>query len=143
MIRSGFKRPTLERVRTKHVPIPEHLRRKASISQCVGTAEPIQKENALQHRVYMDLVRKLPCAHCGRAGPSQFCHSDEGKGTAIKSDCRLGWPGCPDCHHAVGTQRIYPKVLRRTIEAQMAARTRALITSMGLWPASLPTWRDE
>lgn len=142
MIRSGFKRPVLERVRTKHVAVPEHLRRGSMVPVAGNPASAIEKENALQHRIYMDLVRQLPCAHCGRAGPSQFCHSDEGKGQGIKTDCRLGWPGCPECHHAVGTQRIYPKVLRRAMEAQMAARTRALITSMGLWPNSLPHWGE-
>lgn len=139
----GFKRPTLERSRTVHTPVPEHLRRGSMATLAGIPASAIPKDNALQHAGYMVLVRQLPCAHCGRAGPSQFCHSDEGKGTAIKSDCRLGWPGCAECHYAVGTQRIYPKAARRVIEAEMAERTRALIVSLGLWPKNLPLWASQ
>lgn len=102
------------------------------------------KSEPIQHAGYMRLVRLLPCAHCGREGPSQFCHSDEGKGGAIKSDCRFGWPGCgprpgePGCHFLIGTQRIYPKAQRRQLEADMARRTRERIEAMGQWPANLP-----
>ncbi len=141
MIRSGFKRPMLERVRTVHKPIPLDQRRGVMVRAAIAKAEAIPKEGLLQHAGYMALVRQLKCAHCGRAGPSQFCHSDEGKGTGIKSDCRLGWPGCAECHFAIGTQRIYTKVLRRVMEAEMAARTRDEIETRGLWPKSLPLWR--
>lgn len=98
------------------------------------------KEEPIQHLAYMALVRALPCAHCGIAGPCQFCHSDEGKGTGIKSDSRLGWPGCPSCHRLIGTERIYPKAERRNLEAYMAANTRAKVRDLGLWPKSLPAW---
>lgn len=124
-----------------YTPIPEHLRRNVAMSSASGVfSEAIEKESALQHAGYMVLVRKLPCAHCGRAGPSQFCHSDEGKGMAIKSDCRLGWPGCGDCHHAIGTKRIYQRDERRSLEDRYAAQTRAAILAAGLWPKTLPLW---
>lgn len=139
---SGFKRPTLERQRTVHKPIPEHLRRNASISLCGGQMPSIPKTEPIQHAGYMNAVRSLPCARCGAAPRSQFCHSDEGKGAGIKSDCRLGWPGCARCHHEVGTQRIYPKEQRRVLEAEMARQTRAQIESMGLWPKNLPRWEN-
>lgn len=138
MIRSGFKRPQIERKRTVHTPIPEHLRRNASMGPITAVHEAIEKENAPQHARYMDLVRALPCAHCGKAPRSVFCHSDEGKGMSIKSDCRQGWPGCPECHDAIGTRRIYPKEQRRALEAEMARKTRALIEASGQWPKSLP-----
>jgi hypothetical protein len=105
------------------------------------------KSKPIQHEGYMALVRLLPCDHCGREGPSQFCHSDEGKGGAIKSDCRFGWPGCgpymhqgvmfPGCHYLIGTQRIYPKEQRRRYEAEASHRTRTRIEAQGLWPAGL------
>jgi hypothetical protein len=142
MKRSGFNRPVLARVRTVHKPIPLAQRRNASITQCVGTADPIEKENALQHAAYMDLVRAMPCAHCGRAPRSQFCHTDETKGMGIKTDCRKGWPGCDACHYAIGTQRIYPRDERRALEARYAAQTRAAIQAAGLWPATLPLWSE-
>lgn len=138
----GFKRPTIERKRTVHTPIaPEN--RRGSMAPVAGIpASAIDKENALQHRAYMDAVRSLPCAHCGKAPRSVFCHSDEGKGTGIKSDCRLGWPGCPECHDAIGTRRIYSKPLRRALEAEMARHTRAKVMAAGLWPKTLPLWTD-
>jgi hypothetical protein len=106
------------------------------------TAAPAPKDEPLQHQGYMRLVRQLSCAHCGHPGPSQFCHSDEGKGTGIKSDCRLGWPGCPGCHAKVGTERIYPKQERRDLEAYMAAQTRKRVIEAGEWPKTLPRWEE-
>ena len=54
----------------------------------------IPKDGPLQHEGYIAQVRRLPCIRCGVVGFSQFCHADEGKGMALKTDCRLGWPGC-------------------------------------------------
>lgn len=139
----GFRRPTIERKRTVHTPVPEHLRRNASmVSLDGGFSARIEKEGAVQHAGYMDLVRAMPCAHCGCAPRSQFCHTDETKGMGIKTDCRKGWPGCNDCHHAIGTQRIYPKAERRALEALYAAETRASILNAGLWPKNLPLWTE-
>lgn len=110
---------------------------------------PVPKAEPLQHQGYMAAVRKLPCASCGIVGFTQFCHADEGKGTGIKSDCRLGWPGCgphdgvPGCHYLIGTQRVLPKAERRQFEAAAGAATRKQILAMGLWPARLPHWNDE
>jgi hypothetical protein len=150
MKRSGFKRPQIEHKRSMPEAIPVHLRRNAVFARCdVPAAPPVEKDNPIQHEGYMRLVRQLPCARCGKPGPSQFCHSDEGKGAGIKSDCRLGWPGCgpapgyKGCHYLIGTERIYHKEQRRQIEAEMARRTRHQIESMGLWPANLPQWREK
>ena len=135
-----FARKPYTRTRVLPSPIPLAQRRNASMTPVrvddFQASSP--KENATQHARYMAAVRLLPCAHCGIAGPSQFCHSDEGKGMGIKSDCRQGWPGCAHCHDMVGTQRIYDKATRRRVEADMAAQTRRQITAMGLWPADLP-----
>ena len=145
---NGFKRPVLERVRTVHKPIPLDQRRGVMVVAPSAPAAPQPKEDALQHEGYMRLVRKLPCAHCGRAGPSQFCHRDEGKGQGIKTDCREGWPGCgphdnsPGCHYLIGTQRIYPREERRQMELEMGARTRAQIQALGLWPKRLPMYEE-
>ena len=93
---------------------------------------PLPKSNPLQHAGYMALVRLLPCALCGfyRKGFIQFCHADEGKGMGIKSDCRLGWPGCAPhdstmgCHWVVGTSGRYAQAERRAIEREAGKRTR-------------------
>lgn len=137
-----FARKPHERKRTVHQPIPAHLRRSASFARADGRSDPMEKEIPLQHARYMNVVRSLPCIRCGHSPRSQFCHSDEGKGTAIKSDCRLGWPGCAQCHHDIGTARIYPKEQRRKIEAEYARQTRHQIESMGLWPKNLPRWTE-
>ena len=142
LTRSSFKKPVYERKRTVHQPIPESMRRPASFARADEAAEPVEKDNPIQHAGYMNVVRSLPCARCGHPPRSQFCHSDEGKGTGIKSDCRLGWPGCAQCHYDIGTARIYPKEQRRQIEAELARRTRHQVESMGLWPKNLPRWPE-
>ena len=107
---------------------------------------PVPKENALQHEGYMAIVRRMPCAHCGRQGPSQFAHADEGKGLAIKTDCRRGWPGCADgpgrigCHTLLGSTGTFTRDQRRHLEESHGAKTRAQIVADGAWPAGLPMW---
>ena len=142
MIRSSFKRPTLERTRTVHTPVPEHLRRGSMAPVTGNPVSAIEKENPLQHRGYMNLVRAMPCAHCLKPPRSQFCHTDETKGMGIKTDCRKGWPGCDDCHYLIGTQRIYQRDERRALEARYAAQTRDEIVAAGLWPKTLPLWTE-
>lgn len=137
----SFNRKPPPRVRSYPSAIPEAQRRNAVFARMdVTAAPPIEKGNHVQHAGYMDAVRSLPCAHCGAAPRSEFCHSDEGKGVAIKSDCRVGWPGCHACHDAIGTRRIYDREQRRAIEAAMARQTRQQIETLGLWPANLPRW---
>jgi hypothetical protein len=123
-------------------PIPVSQRRAAVFTRADAAAEPQPKAKSVQHKGYMDAVRSLPCARCGKGPRSEFCHSDEGKGVGIKSDCRAGWPGCHDCHDAVGTRRVYDKETRRALEAEMARKTRAQIILLGLWPANLERWTE-
>ena len=136
-----FTRKTYKHERVYPTPIPEHLRSTATLGRADGYAASVDKENLIQHAGYMDIVRAMPCAHCGSPPRSEFCHSDMGKGTGIKSDCREGWPGCHACHDAIGTRRIYPRLKRRELESIMARQTREQIESDGLWPKNLPKWR--
>lgn len=109
---------------------------------------PIEKENALQHEGYMNLVRAMKCAHCGRPPRSEFCHSDQGKGKGLKTDCRRGWPGCKDdlssnregCHTLIGSRGVFTQAQRRLLEDKYAAQTRAAIVTAGAWPKRLPRW---
>lgn len=107
------------------------------------------KENPLQDEKYMAAVRTLACAGCGTEGWTVFCHSDEGKGLSIKSDCRLGWPGCTTrpgingCHHDVGSTGFLGRDGRRAFEAAAAKQTRRLIREAGLWPKDLPAWPED
>ena len=110
---------------------------------------PIPKENAITSPAYQSAVRRLPCIRCGIQGFTQFCHSDEGKGMAIKTDDRRGWPGCgphgtePGCHWYVGTSGNLKQSERRALEADYAARTRAMVEAKGEWPARLPKWEPD
>ena len=149
MKRSGFKpkAPPPRPVKT----IEGYTPRPRAVAVAVADTRarmvvPVPKENALQHAGYMDLVRRMPCAHCGRRGPSQFCHADESKGMSIKSDCRLGWPGCADrpgavgCHTIVGSTGYFKREHRRHLEATYGEKSRRAIFESGKWPPGLPYW---
>ncbi len=91
---------------------------------------PIPKERPARDEAYRRLVAALPCAHCGRPGPSQVCHVDQGKGMGIKTSDYDTWPGCADtplrqgCHSIIGSSGQYTKDQRRELEARYAAQTR-------------------
>jgi hypothetical protein len=112
-----------------------------------GLAVP--KEQVLESAAYENLVRAMPCAHCGQPPRSQFCHTDMGKGLGIKTDVRRGWPGCgphghePGCHWLLGTSGRIPRAQRRELEARYAAQTRAAILAAGKWPKSLPLFTEQ
>jgi len=142
MKRTGFARKVYAPARAPLVPIPREMAERISygtarLSVAVPKAEPVQ------HQGYMRAVRGLACYRCGKPPRSQFCHADEGKGAGIKSDCRLGWPGCAQCHHDIGTARVLPKQERREWEAQAGHATREQINRLRLWPARLPQWSEE
>lgn len=147
MKRSGFARKgwTPRPVKT----IEYEPRARATVKTGIEVATKfvsVPKQNALQNEAYMAAVRKLPCARCGVVGFTQFCHADEGKGLGIKTDCRLGWPGCgphgdePGCHWFVGTSGRMKREDRRAFEAQAGLETRREIVALGAWPATLPPW---
>ena len=155
MKRSGFKSKLPARVRAEVRPssLPASNCRMWDGRATALVAVP--KDEPVQHERYMAAVRKLPCAMCGwyQPGGIQFCHADitgrGGKGLGMKSDCRLGWPGCgphdglPGCHWIVGTSGRMKRDERRAFEAGAGSKTRALIEAMGARPASLPKWECE
>lgn len=139
--------PARAATQTTYTPRPRAV---AVAVQAIVSRAVVQvpKDNLQQHRGYMALVRTLPCARCRRFYPGlmQFCHADilgrGGKGRGLKSDCRLGWPGCAECHYFVGSTGTMSKAERHAFEATAGTETRRLIFSRGLWPASLPLWHD-
>lgn len=156
MKRTGFARPAPKPAKVYEV----HTPRARECAVYDGKARltlslPRPKDNAIQHRGYMDAVRRMACAHCGRAGPSQFCHSDlggngnGGKGAHYKSDCRLGWPGCADrpgargCHSLIGSAGTFTRFVRHRLEAELSRKTRADVVASGQWPKDLPLWVEE
>ncbi len=126
---------------------------KATMGGSVSGA-PVPKDEPIQDERYMAVVRKMRCFRCHIEGYTQFCHSDEGKGLSIKSDCRYGWPGCgphpihdgsidPGCHWFVGTSGKLSRAERRAFEACASAETRDEVWRAGLWPPGLPTMLES
>lgn len=146
MRRSPFKRQAPERKPAKQIGPGYTLRSRAVAVAVAGPAclvVPIPKEAPIQHAAYMDAVRSLPCDRCQAPPRSQFCHADEGKGAAIKTDCRRGWPGCAACHAFVGSTGKLGKAGRREFEKSAGDRTRAEVKRRGMWPATLPAWPGD
>jgi hypothetical protein len=90
----------------------------------------VPKERPVMDEAYRRRVSELSCAHCGKPGPSQVCHVDQGKGMGIKTSDYDTWPGCADtplrqgCHSIIGSSGQYTKDQRRELEARYAAQTR-------------------
>jgi hypothetical protein len=126
-------------------PRLKSLRRGTYAGGTTGLA--VQKTRPLQHAGYMAAVRALGyCMRCGRACRPQFCHRDEGKGGAIKTDCREGWPGCDACHSLLGGHAgggRMPKEQRRVEELELGRETRRAVEVAGTWPRTLAQWIDN
>lgn len=109
-----------------------------------GNAATCHKENVARSEDYRRLVAALPCINCGKAGPSQAAHADQGKGGHIKTDDRTCFPLCatsfeaPGCHDIIGSSGQYTRDERRALEVKYGAATRGTIRLLGLWPADLP-----
>lgn len=130
------------RIRGGVVPTVRPLRPGTYAGGTSGDA--VVKECASQHSGYMAAVRDLGyCMRCRIACRPQFCHRDMGKGMALKTDCREGWPGCPECHHLVGTSGYFTKEERRALELVLGRRTRDAVRAAGTWPPPLPAWRER
>ncbi len=151
---TGFKRATSAPagVRPERVtkwPIALAERAKAAIQTIAQTCSASPKENVAKSAAYEAAVRRLPCYRCGIVGFTQFCHTDEGKGQGIKTDVRLGWPGCrtregePGCHWFIGTSGTLPREEKRQFEEKAAAHTRAEVERRGWWPKKLPKFEQK
>lgn len=123
-------------------------RPRARMATCLDERAPVvvEKEDVARSEKYLRLVAALPCIHCGRAGPSQAAHADQGKGAGIKADDRTAYPLCATspgrrgCHDIIGDTGAFTKPLRRALEVRYGAATRATITAAGGWPADLEPW---
>ena len=92
---------------------------------------PIKKAAPVRDEAYRRAVAALPCAHCGRPGPSQCAHSDSGgKGMGIKSSDKSCFPACADvpgrrgCHAVIGSSGLFTREQRRALETKYAEQTR-------------------
>jgi len=77
-----------------------------------STGLAVPKAEILECEAYRRAVAALPCIWCGIAGYSQHAHLNLGKGFALKTDDRTGFPLCctrPDiegCHVAYDQYRL-------------------------------------
>lgn len=107
MKRSGFKRQAIERTKTVHQPLPEHLRRQVSapiFSGLVSAPKTVERRN----RSLLDMARGRPCLlrspACPLSGDTSTtvaCHSNasrHGKAGARKADDHYSVWGCYYCH---------------------------------------------
>lgn len=142
-----FASKPYERKRTVHTPIPEHLRRSASMGPVAAMHDAIEKENPVRSEPYRRLVAAMPCANCQREGRSQHAHENEGKGKALKLDDRRAMPLCADepgslgCHSRFDRYALFlDRAEHIRMGRQWAAETRAQIEASGQWPKNLPRW---
>lgn len=101
---------------------------------------PLPKNPPLRSEPYRRWVAAQPCAHCGRAGPSQAAHSDTGKGVGIKSCDSTAIPLCADghgrqgCHAVFGASGLLGRVHRRHLESTYVQSVQDRAKEEGAWP---------
>lgn len=140
----SFNRKPPARVRVYPTPIPEHLRRNATMSPMAAAQhEAIAKAAPVRSEAYRRAVASLPCKVCGIEGHSQAAHPNNGKGAGMKTDDRLCFPLCADrpgvqgCHSKFDQGAMFDRDSRRMLEVDWGVDTRCAITNMGLWPKNL------
>lgn len=119
------------------------------VGSCTGV--PVGKDAPVRSERFRRAVASLPCAHCGIAGYSQHAHENDGKGKAQKLDDRRAMPLCctrpgiEGCHVAFDQYRLIPGGRHAHIELgrAMAAQTRQLLNTLGLWPARIPQYPTD
>jgi len=107
MKRTGFKRPTIERTRTVHQPLPEQFRRQVSapiFTNLVAAPKTVERRS----RALLDMAKDRECLldspACPRNGDTSTtvaCHSNQskhGKAGARKADDHYSVWGCFYCH---------------------------------------------
>lgn len=52
----------------------------------------------MDKKAYLELIRSLPCACCGKSAPSSAHHPREGQGMAQKAEDWAAIPLCWECH---------------------------------------------
>lgn len=136
----GFKRPAIKRT-------PQPLYRLARPCEAATVSEaavPVPKAAPVRSETYRRLVASLPCVFCGIEGFSQHAHGNNGKGMALKVCDLFAFPACADrpgqrgCHALLDQGALFPKAVRREVEAELARRTVQFLIGAGRWPAAIP-----
>jgi len=101
---------------------------------------PQPKSKPRRNEQYRRYVASLPCAHCGKPGPSQAAHADQGKGFGIKTGDDTCYPLCADgpgfrgCHARIGASACFTKAGRRETEALYAREVQRIAKASNQWP---------
>jgi Protein of unknown function (DUF1364) len=108
LTRSGFKRPQIERTRTVHTPVPEHLRRQVTMARADAAQVADPKTEAHRNPALLEMARGRQCLiqlphKC--LNPSTettvAAHSnwgEHGKAGARKADDEFSVASCFACH---------------------------------------------
>lgn len=115
--RSGFKRQAIERKPVVLTPVPEHLRRKASMGPAELKAAPktvTPQNKTAEDRRHMDRVAQLGCIVCRRMGIFtplvELHHPRKGTGMGQRAAHKDVLPLCYEHHrgntgvHGLGTK---------------------------------------
>lgn len=92
------------------------------------------ESNLLRSEQHRRNVAALPCACCGKHGPTQCAHINFGKALGRKVCDSLTFPLCPDCHrhHDQGGMQ---RSLRHQLEWEYTDFARAELIRRNQWPA--------
>jgi len=77
-----------------------------------------RKTDRLVSESYRRFVSLHSCMRCGKSGPSQCAHANEGKGMGWKVCDRRTFPLCPECHEEIDQSRGLTRDQRRDLERQ-------------------------
>lgn len=86
-------------------------------------------------------VRTLDCQHCGRHGPSDPAHSNQGahgKGKAIKASDVFVAALCRVCHQMVDQGSTLSQDERIEVWSSAWRRTVRELVRRGMWPTRIP-----
>jgi hypothetical protein len=139
---SGFKRPTLERVRTVHTPVPEHLRRGSMAMVDSQPAEGQPKRVYVRSKALLEACRLIPCQHSGVSdGTVCAAHSNalsHGKARGVKADDNRVAALSYAVHSMIDQGSRLTKSEREELWWQAHVKTVRELLKRGLWPQDCP-----
>lgn len=141
MIRSSFKRPTIERKRTVHTPIaPEN--RRGSMAPVAAEVSPIGKFTYVRSKALLVACREIPCQNCGMAdGTVVAAHSNQarhGKCKAKKASDQFVASLCHKCHSDLDQGNQMTRAERAGMWDNAHRNTVKTLVKRGLWPLAVP-----
>lgn len=138
MRRTGFKRPTLARVRS----VPTKGTGRGTMARAVDTVVAVPKRVPVRSRALLDACREIACQHCGAMdGTVVAAHSnwlEHGKAKGQKADDNRVASLCHGCHGDLDQGSRMSGDERRAMWDAAHGRTVDALWCAGLWPDSVP-----